>query len=560
MPRSIHFAAGTYALPPVATIVARSADELNVAEFARSFLQTRGVAATVVHAGDGQIRLDGSASDARLGAEGYRLRVAGDGVRIAANGGPGLFYGLQTFEQLFPSGEGSAVPLVEIADRPEYRWRGISLDVARHFFAVPVVEKYLDVAARYKLNVFHWHLTDDQGWRIEIARYPKLTTIGSCRDSSQIGADRTKFDGKLYCGYYTQDQIREIVAYAKQRYITIVPEIEMPGHSSAVLAAYPELACHKGEHHVRETWGISADVVCPSDAAFSFYDNVLTEIAALFPGRYVHIGGDEVPLKAWTGSAVVSQVMQSQHLTSLAQVQAYFDRRIERILASKGRRVVGWDNVLSGVSSSAVITSFRGARGAIDATQAGNDVVMTPDGPLYFDAYQSPSDDEPLAIGGPPATLQDVYGYYPTPSGLSAAQAQHVIGIEGSVWTEYIPTQEHLFYMLLPRELALAEIGWDSPRVKNWDSFLRRTVAQYAWLDANGYNYRVPEPTFWAHAGVVEIHDLVPNAEIVYTTDGSRPTARSKRYSQPLPASAGDKLTAVAITSGGRESLPSKLP
>jgi hexosaminidase len=560
LPRSVQISGGSYALPSMVTIRASSAAERNVADFARQFLATRGIAATIDPAASAaQFRLDANAHDAHLGSEGYRLEVSGGGVRILANAGAGLFYGLQTLEQLFLAGSSNAIPNANIVDRPEYGWRGISLDVGRHFFPVDVVEKYIDVAAHYKLNIFHWHLTDDQGWRIEIKRYPRLAQIAACRDASQIGADRTMFDGRRYCGYYTQDQIRDVVAFAKQRYVTIVPEIEMPGHSAAVLAAYPELACRPGEHHVRETWGISADIVCPSEAAFTFYDNVLSEVVDLFPGPYVHVGGDEVPKKAWAGSRVVAQLMAREQLSSLTAVQNYFDRRIERFLAAKGRRTVGWDNILAGVSSRAIITSFRGARGAIRAAQAGNDVVMTPDGPLYFDAYQSFSNDEPLAIGGPASTLQDVYEYYPTPGDLTAFAARHVIGAEGSMWTEYIPTPEHLFYMLLPRELALSEIAWDSPRIKNWESFLRRTSPQYAWFDANGYTYRIPEPTFWAHDGVLEIHDLVPDAQIVYTTDGSRPNERSKRYVAPLHLSVTKlPVFAAAITPSGRMSLIAK--
>ncbi|MGZ3507085.1 MAG: beta-N-acetylhexosaminidase [Vulcanimicrobiaceae bacterium] len=590
-PRSVTMSNGTYTLPKQITIVAGSAGARNVAHFAQSFLRDRGArVASIIGADDGraQIVLSSAGNNAGLGSEGYRLTVCDKRIVIAANAGAGWFYGLQTFEELFaqPASAGNSIRQVDIVDRPAYKWRGIMLDVSRHFFTVPVVERYLDVAAHYKLNTFHWHLTDDQGWRIQINRYPHLTEVGSCRDGTETDHDATALDGKRYCGFYTQAQIREVVNYAKQRYITVVPEIEMPGHSVAAVTAYPWLACTKGPFRVRETWGVSTDIYCPTDRTFTFLENVLNEVIALFPSTYIHIGGDEAPKDSWKTSTAVHALMRREGLHSYDAVQGYFDRRIERFLRSKGRRMVGWDEILDGgVTKTATVMSWRGEDGGVKAARRGNDVVMTPDGPLYFDAYQGDPNDEPEAIGGL-TTTQMVYAYDPTPKSLTPQQAAHVLGIQGNVWTEYIPTPGHLFYMLLPRELALSEIAWTPRSLKDWDSFVNRSANQYAWLEAGRYGFRIPNPAFSVSAGklafantstssrtvdaettdgnaTVTIADPAAHAKIYYTTDGSMPTAKSTPYSGPLqlrlkPGERRD-ITAVAVLPSGRTSTPSEL-
>lgn len=589
-PRSVVAYASTCLLPARMTIAARSPDARGVARFARRFLAQRQIAATVTAAGSAAaaMRLEERPNDTELGPEGYRLHVGSDGVRIVAAGGAGLYYGLQTFEELFDPSDPAdrSIHRVDIVDWPRYRWRGIHLDVSRHFFSVPVVERYIDVAAHYKLNVFHWHLTDDQGWRIQIRRYPRLTSVGSCRAGTEIGHDASHLDHTRYCGFYTQAQIRQVVAYAQRRYVTIVPEIEMPGHAAAALAAYPKLGCRPGPFHVLERWGGTPDVVCPSRYAFRFFENVLSEVVKLFPGRYVHVGGDEVETREWRSSPVVHALMKREHLSGYAAVQGYWERRIEAYLRAKGRRMVGWDEILAGgVSKAATVMSWRGETGGIAAAKRGNDVVMAPDGPLYFDAYQGSPADEPEAIGGL-TTLQMVYAYDPTPAALTPRQAAHVLGVEGCVWTEWIATPSHLFYMLLPRELALAEIAWTPEREKNYASFLTRTGAQYAWLQARGYTFRIPNPQFSLDAPVrfenvspsvrtihlataartleVALSQPVPGAVIRYTTDGSSPTARSRVYrgalslAVPAPARAL-VLKAVTVLSNGRTSTPSEL-
>ncbi len=587
LPQSLQLGAGPYAWPQRVASAAASPQERNVAAFAQSFLQPRGLAVAIAASGaNAQLRLSRFAHDAALGPEGYRLTVDANGVAIAATSGAGLYYGLQSLEQLAPPAGAPSLPYVAITDVPRYRWRGIHLDVARHFFPVAVVERYIDLASHYKLNVFHWHLTDDQGWRIAIRRYPLLTTIGGCRAQTEANGDATEFDGTRSCGFYTQAQIRDVVAYAARRYVTIVPEIEMPGHAEAALAAYPQLACSPGPYRVRETWGVSEHILCPTDSTFAFLENVLSEVMQLFPGGYVHIGGDEVPKIAWQHSAAVHALMQREHITTYAQVQGYFDRRIARYLLAHGRRMIGWDEILDGgVSHGATVMSWRGVDGGIKAARRGNDVVMSPDGPLYFDALQGDENDEPQAIGGL-TTTQMVYDYEPTPAGLTAQQAAHVIGVQGNLWTEYIATPDYLFYMLLPRELALSEIAWTQPQLRNWDAFQARLPQQLAWLERHGYNFRIPNPQFQL-SGMATLHfaNVSPSvrtvqaetdasdallsiaapvdAAIYYTTDGSTPTAHSQPYTAPLVLSLDPEerldITAVAVLPSGRTSTPSEL-
>jgi hexosaminidase len=587
LPASVSALPGTYTVPHTVSIAAASADERNVADFAVAFLRGRGVSAVVVpSSGGANIRFSTSSHDAGLGTEGYRLRVDNSGIKIDANAGAGLYYGLQTLEQLFSTAASdNAVSDVAITDAPALRWRGMMMDVSRHFFDVPTVERFIDLAAHYKINVFHWHLSDDQGWRVQIKRYPRLTQVGSCRSGTQIGHSALRVDNKRYCGYYTQNQIREVVAYAAKRYVTTVPEIDMPGHSTAAIASYPFLGCSGKAIPVSEIWGGSYPI-CPTDKAITFEENVLDELMQLFPGRYIHTGGDEVPFSQWKASAFVHELMQREHLSTYPQVQAYFERRIEKYIESKGRRMVGWDEILDGgISPNAVIMSWRGVRGGILAAQHGNDAVMSPDGPLYFNSYQGDRDLEPDAY---PEffPLQQVYDYNPLPSILTPQQSAHILGVQANIWAEYISSAPQLFYQALPRELALSEIGWTQPAQKDWDSFVTRTGPQYVWLQNAGYNFRIPNPTFTVDGGAlrfanvlpgvqavraetdartvtVRIRNDVPNATVYYTTDGSQANARSKRYDAPLqlPVSPAQRIdiNAVAVLPDGRASTPSEL-
>lgn len=560
-------------------VISAPGETAALVSLARRILRQHGTGAVLT--------LSSSAHDPSLGAEGYRLRVDGEGIAIAANRDAGVFYGLQTLDQILPAaGTAAVVQGVEIEDWPAHAWRGIHLDSSRHFFPVATVEKYIDVAARYKLNVFHWHLTDDQGWRIAIVRYPRLTAIGGCRAGTELEGDATEIDGKRYCGSYSQAQIRQVVAYARARYVTIVPEIEMPGHSQAAIAAYPQLGCGTQPVAVRETWGVSGIIYCPTEYTFGFLENVLREVMRLFPGRFVHIGGDEVPTDAWAKSAAVRDLMRRRHIVTYAGVQGYFDRRIERFLEAHGRRAIGWDDMLDGgVTRGAAIMSWHGDAAGVRAARRGNDVVMTPDGPLYLDAYQGDPNDEPQAIGDL-STPQEIYGYRVVPAGLTQTQARHLLGVQANLWSEYVATSEHLFYMLLPRMLSLSEIAWRDPQPRDWSAFAPAMGAQLPWLAAHGYTFRIPNPSFEIAGGTlrfanvapsvrtvdaavhpgsvtVTITSVVPNGSIHYTLDGTVPTTRSPAYSQPLAlqiaANQRSVITAVVVLPDSRVSTPSEL-
>lgn len=440
--------------------------------------------------------------DGEAGPESYRLVVDATGISVLGADHAGLFYGLQTLSQLLPAGVADGVatavgPLqveaVRIDDAPRFPYRGMHLDVARHFEGPEFVKLYIDMLARYKLNRFHWHLTDDQGWRIQIDRYPRLTEIGAFRPETHVGHGREEFhgDGQPHGGFYTKDEIRDIVAYAQERYVTIVPEIEMPGHALAALAAYPELACTDGPFHVAMTWGVFDDIYCPKEETFRFLENVLAEVIALFPGEMIHVGGDEAPKARWEASPLVQAIEEREGLEDEMEVQSWFTRRMERFLNVRGRRLIGWDEILEGgAAPNATIMSWRGTEGGIEAAHAGHDVVMTPYSHLYFDYYQSEDQDsEPLAIGGF-LPLDTVYAYEPVPDELSAAEATHILGAQANVWTEYMKTPEHIEYMVFPRMLALSEVVWSPRERRDYGGFLGRLPWHFDRLDALGVAYR----------------------------------------------------------------------
>jgi hexosaminidase len=453
----------------------------------------------VVESGDHDIvlLLDTTCTD--LNNEGYRLQVRRRGVEIHANQPVGLFYGVQSLLQLFPvsffSGElTGAINIngIQVVDEPRFSYRGMHLDVCRHMFPVSFIKEYIDMLAMYKFNTFHWHLTEDQGWRLEINQYPKLTEIGAFRDSTIVGHAGVRpevYDGKPYGGFYTQDEVREIVQYASDRMITIIPEIELPGHSLAALAAYPELACTEGPFQVATTWGVFEDIYCPKEETFTFLENVLTEVMELFPGTYIHIGGDEAPKKRWEESAFCQNLMKKEGLKDEHELQSYFIQRIETFLNSHGRKLIGWDEILEGgLSPNATVMSWRGTEGGIAAAQQGHDAIMTPGSHCYFDHYQADPETQPLAIGGF-TPLEKVYGYEPVPEELSAEEAQHILGAQANVWTEYITTPEQVEYMVLPRMAALAEVNWSQPTNKNYEDFQTRMTYHFDVYAALGYNY-----------------------------------------------------------------------
>ncbi len=436
--------------------------------------------------------------------ESYRLDVRAEGVTVMGADHAGLFYGLQTLSQLLPpdaettpGGARHEIPAVSIRDAPRFPYRGMHLDVARHFFGPDDVKRYLDLLARYKINHFHWHLTEDQGWRIQIDAYPRLTEVSAYRDQTQIGHGNDPFrgDGERHGGFYTKEEIRDIVAYAQARYITVVPEIEMPGHSRAALAAYPELACTEGPFEVAQTWGVFEDIYCPSEETFEFLETVLAEVIELFPGPYVHVGGDEAPKARWTESPYVLDLMEREGLQDVEAVQGWFMRRIAAFLAENGKRVIGWDEILEGgLPPDATVMSWRGILGGIEASRRGHDVIMTPTSHLYFDYYQSEDQaSEPFAIGGF-LPLDSVYAYDPVPPQLRDRDATRIVGAQGNVWTEYMKTWDHVEYMLLPRMLALSEVVWSPAGTRDFDGFLDRLDWHFARFDALGINYRPIEP------------------------------------------------------------------
>jgi len=439
----------------------------------------------------------------QLGDEGYRLEVGTARVSIRAYRPAGAFYAIQTLRQLLPAeilrqakveGVAWTAPAVSIEDVPRFPWRGAHLDVARHFMPREFVKKFIDLLALHKLNRFHWHLTDDQGWRIEIKQYPRLTEVGAWRRETIIGrpeedSTQWRFDGRPHGGFYTQDDIREIVAYARARFITIVPEIEMPGHSQAAIAAYPELGNTGAAVPVWTRWGVSEHILNPEDTTIRFYQNVLTEVMGLFPGRWIHVGGDEAVKTQWQASPRAQARIRALGLKDEHELQSWFIRRMDEFLTSRGRSLVGWDEILEGgLAPNAVVMSWRGTEGGIAAAQAGHDVVMTPGAYTYFDHYQSQDTvSEPLAIGGF-LPLDSAYAYEPVPGALSPAEARHVLGAQGQLWTEYMADPKQVEYMAFPRACALAEVLWTPREERDYADFLARLAVhrgRLAILDVN---------------------------------------------------------------------------
>ena len=440
-------------------------------------------------------------SDEHLQKESYTLHISPVGIIINANSAAGVFYAFQTLRQIMRIDvvadaddqlRSWQVPSVDISDQPLFLYRGLHLDVCRHFMPVDFVKKYIDLLAYYKMNRFHWHLTDDQGWRIEIKRYPKLQQIAAWRDQTLIGHagdSIPKYDGKRYGGFYTQEEIKEVVRYANDRGVTIIPEIEMPGHAMAALAAYPELSCTSGPFKVAQTWGVFDDVYCPTEETFTFLENVLDEVIALFPSTYIHIGGDECPKVRWKESDFCQALMKKEGLKDEMELQSYFIQRIEKYLNGKGKSIIGWDEILEGgLAPNATVMSWRGIDGGIASAKSGHDVIMTPGDFCYFDHYQSASKKEPLAIGGL-TTVETVYSFDPIPEVLNPEEAKHILGAQGNLWTEYITIPEQAEYMAYPRAMALAEVLWTPVERRSWPSFLDRLHHQTDRLDGMKVHY-----------------------------------------------------------------------
>ncbi|MEO6284483.1 MAG: beta-N-acetylhexosaminidase [Dyadobacter sp.] len=449
--------------------------------------------------GKGDITLAIS-SDASLGEEGYRLLSTPKGVTIQAQTAKGAFYGVQTLLQMLPAeafspvavpGVKWTVPLATIKDVPRYAYRGLMLDVGRHFMPIEFVKKYIDLIALHKQNQFHWHLTEDQGWRIEIKKYPELTTIGSKRSETMKGhySDQ-KYDGTPYEGFYTQEQIKEVLKYAEDRFVNVIPEIELPGHALAALAAYPQLGNNPDKiYQVGTKWGVYDDVFMPREETLQFLESVLSEVIELFPSKYIHIGGDECPKTQWKESRFAQDLIKKENLKDEHGLQSYVIKRIDKFITSKGRRMIGWDEILEGgLSPNATVMSWRGTEGGIAAAKEGHDVIMTPNNFVYLDHYQADAKTQPIAIGGF-TDLAESYSYDPTPKELSAEEAKHILGVQGNVWTEYMKTPAYVEYMVWPRAIALSEVGWTPKESKNFEDFSKRLETHKKRLDYLGVNY-----------------------------------------------------------------------
>ena len=507
-------------------------------------------------------------------AEGYRLNSDAKQIRIAGASAAGVFYGIQTLRKSLPLCNGKAtqvsIPAVHITDAPRFAYRGTHLDVSRHFVSADSIRQFIDMLALHNINRFHWHLTDDQGWRIEIKKYPLLTKIGAKREQTVIGHNTGKYDGIPYDGFYTQQQIRDIVKYAADRYITIVPEIDLPGHMQAALAAYPELGCTGGPYKVWQKWGISDDVLCAgNDKVLAFIDNVLKEVTQLFPSKYIHVGGDECPKVRWKDCPKCQARIKALHLeakdghSAEERLQSYVITHASNYLKSLGRNTIGWDEILEGgLAEGATVMSWRGEAGGIAAAKQNHDVVMTPNSYLYFDYYQSlDKANEPLAIGGY-LPLQRVYSYEPMPEELTAEEARHIIGVQANIWTEYMPTFKHMQYMALPRVAALSEVQWPQPQLKDYTDFTNRLIGLTHLYDRLGYNYakhlynvniHIDSDTKWQE--LVVHMTTAGDAEIRYTLDGSLPTASSTLYTGAIHLQKSAKIRAAAFRNGKSSSV-----
>jgi hexosaminidase len=504
--------------------------------------------------------------------EAFRISITEQEIRIEGTTEAAVFLGLQTLRKSIPVGNFAQVSFTPavINDAPRFGYRGAMLDVARHFQPTEFIKKYIDLLALHQMNTFHWHLTDDQGWRIEIDAYPKLTEIGSMRKETVIGRNSGEYDGIPHGGYYTKEELREIVTYAEERYITIIPEVDLPGHMLAALAAYPELGCTGGPYEVSREWGVFDDVLCPGkEETFTFLEAVLTEVMEIFPSKYIHIGGDESPKTRWEEcpdcQARIKELglKDSDKHTAEHYLQSYVTARMEKFLNEHGRSIIGWDEILEGeLAPNATVMSWRGMGGGIEAAQLGHDVIMTPTTYCYFDYYQTDqTDDEPLAIGGY-VPLELVYSFEPAPEILTEEQRKHILGPQANLWTEYIIEQQHVEYMVLPRYAALCEVQWLQPEKKNYESFLKRLPQLIALYEKLGYDFATHvfdvkttlAVNFDRNALDVSF-STIDNAPIYYTLDGTEPTQSSLLYEEKLSFKENAEIKATAIREGKKSKI-----
>lgn len=492
-----------------------------------------------------------------MGKEEYFLDVSPSNITVKFTSPNGAFYAVQTLSQLCDGrtiiskdGEyncdtdGSKIQCVVIKDKPRFSYRGVHLCVGSHVFSMDFIKKYIDEAAKYKMNVFHWHLTEDQGWRLEIKKYPELTKKGSIRKETVIGTLKSGvYDGMPYGGYYTQEQAKEIVKYAAERYVTVIPEIEMPGHSLGALHCFPNLSCDSTKtYEVATKWGVFKDVYCPKDETFKFLEDVLTEVFEIFPSEYIHIGGDECPKTAWKNSVYCQDLMKKLGLKDEMQLQSYFIQRMEKFINAHGRKIIGWDEILQGgLAPNATVMSWLGVEGGIKAAKQHHNAIMAPYEYYYLDYYQANPDSEPLSMGDV-NTLKKMYTYEPVSNTLTPEEQKYIIGVEGCLWTEYVTTPDRAWYQAYPRTLAIAESAWTMPEHKSWDSFTRRVEKGQLWrLRSDSIKYcdafhnvyiQVKKDDVYSKVVIMELD--APDAVIHYTTDGSEPTENSSVYKIPF--------------------------
>lgn len=559
---------GSFVISPATTIVLAAKNLQPSSRFFNHYLdkyygfslKVRTMPDTAGIPADNRIVLDTGAAHPVSGA--YRLASAPRGVRISGHDPAGVFYGIQTLIQLLPvtPARQLRIACVRVNDYPRFSYRGMMLDCGRHFFDTAFIKQFIDFIALHKMNTFHWHLTEDQGWRIQIKKYPRLTSVGAWRDSTLIGhagSRPERYDHHRSGGFYTQDEIRAIVRYAAARYVTIIPEVEMPGHSMAAIASYPQLACQPGPYHVGNSWGVYDTILCPTPYTFHFYENVLQEVMQLFPSHYIHIGGDEAPKVTWNHSAYCRKLMKKLHLKNADELQSYFIETIEKFLNSHGRDIIGWDEILQGgLAPNATVMSWRGEQGGIAAARLHHQVIMSPTTYLYLDYYQSERHDS-LCIGGY-LPLKKVYSYNPLPAVLNDTEDTYIKGVQANVWTEYMQWPSKVEFQIFPRMEAVAEIAWTPQKERNYDDFVRRVGTQFARYRLWRVSYSRAIYEVHMGAGMRSDHDGVnvglstadPKGEIRYTTDGSMPQAHSKRYRDSIHVSAAVTIRAALFLHG----------
>ena len=568
MPRSVEYHSGNFTISPETKFYTNLSAESRQA--LTDYLEGTSLGSVPFAesaTGNNGIELNLCDSSIVTGNEAYRIEIDKKGVRLSANTETGIFYGLQTLLQLLNNGDNKTLPALTINDSPRFPYRGLHLDVSRHFFDKEFVKKQLNAMAYFKMNRLHWHLTDGAGWRIEIKKYPRLTSFAAWRPFDKLNdwwvGGRTfceQDDPRAVGGYYTQDDIREVVAYAAERHITIIPEIEMPGHSEEVLATYPELSC-SGKPYV------NADFCIGTEKTFEFLENVLLEVIDLFPSEYIHIGGDEASKSSWKTCPRCQKRMADEHLNSVDELQSYMIHRIEKFLNDHGRKIIGWDEIIEGgLSPTATVMSWRGEDGGIKSARMGHDVVMTPGNYMYLDFYQADPKTQPYAIGGY-TPIKKVYSYDPVPAdSLTVEECRHILGVQANTWTEYIQTPEHLEYMMFPRALAVAEIGWTSQELRTWEDFKPRMNAHISKLQGMGIRTFTLsdelEVTMQVDTAGREIEVILDAekypAEIRYTTDGSVPVASSALYAGPITVQDSAHIKAAIFRDGVLQGTPTE--